>query len=146
MTVRLRPADQLDGPRIYELLLEAQSLEWPDQAVNGLKARSMIAEVISDGVAMVAEDNEEIVGSFGLRLTDWWWSDNVMWIMPWIYVRKDHRNSRTAVKMLLAIRRFGQRSPVPVVPTLFTRTDAVRKSMLFSRYFEPLGGAYVVRR
>ena len=146
MTVRLRSAEPLDGPRIFDLLLEAQSIEWPEVAVNAAKARKEIADVIRDGMAIVAEENEEVVGSVGLRLSDWWFSDELFWLMPWIYVRKDRRRSRIGVKLILAVRRFAVRQPVPVIPTLFTRTDTTRKSVLFSRYFEPLGGAYMVRR
>lgn len=146
MTLIIRPAETIDGARIFDLLVDAHTAEWPDVPINAAKARRTIDEVIRDGIAIVAEDSEEIIGSFGLRLSDWWFSDDVFWLMPWIYVRHDHRRSRTGVKLILAVRRFAERSPVPVIPTLFTRTDTARKSMLFSRYFEPLGGAYMVRR
>lgn len=146
MTAVVRPAALSDASRILDLLLDGHALEWPQISLNVDKGRAVIAHVITDGICMVAEDGDDIVGSFGLQLCDWWYSDEMFWALPWLYVRPDRRRGIIGIKFLRAIRRFGLRSPVFVIPTLWTRTDAARKSVLFSRYFEPLGGAYIVRR
>ena len=136
--VKIRMGRPGDEQKLLELLITIFE-ESPVATKNEDKALAFITEILQHGVVIVAEIEDEIIGSIGLSPNDWWFSDDVFLADQWVIVHKDHRNSRAINRMLTKAKGFSDKSGVPLVLGVFSFTDTARKQKLFAKSFDPLG-------
>lgn len=144
MNATIRTARPADVGGLTELMLEFRDTEWPDISPNEDKIAEFMGRVIRDGIVFLAEDGGRIVGSLGIKPTQWWFSDDHFLMEHWFYVARSHRRSTIAPRLLRKAKEFQKRAVAPMVVGLFARRDVARKTKLFRRHFQPVGETYIV--
>lgn len=142
MQTNIRFATADDASAIYELLL-AMHEENGLYSLSCDKVKGKIRDVIDHGVAIVATEDEKIVGSVGLIPCQLWYTNDWNLSDVWVFVHPDHRRSLHAKNLLLAIKQTAARLKIPIMTGVVSRKQTEGKVRLFSRYFEPIGQFFI---
>ena len=138
MQITYRPAQVKDKDNLAALL-RLMHKEVGLSSLNEDKMFNRIDITIQSGVAFLAEYDGKIIGSMGVFIGDFWYSDDPVLMDSWLFVRKDFRKTRAAWTLLSKIKMFAKKAKAPLVVGVFSLGDTVRKNKLFSRYFKPAG-------
>ena len=137
-----RLASGPDVPDLYDLLLTMHD-EVGMATLAPLKVVQAIENVLETGFCVVAEIDGEIVGSIGLDLREWWYSEDVFFGDRWVFVHPDYRKSSIAAGMLRKAISFADKADIPLVVGVFSPKDVERKNALFRRHFSPVGETFI---
>lgn len=107
------------------------------------KAVARIAAVISAGGCLVIEDGGKMVASVGLEETSAWYSQDKALYDTWFYVHHDHRKSGHAKALLYFTKQASKMKGIPVVVSVGTTKDTLRKLRFFRKYMTPFGGSFI---
>lgn len=138
----IRRATVDDAEEIYRLLVQMHQ-------ENGIfpmsepKVRFCISECINRGLVLVDRVNGTIIATMGAGFQELWYSDTVLLGDYWMYVRKGHRKSSAAPRMLRAFKAAAKTIGCPLGVGVFSPVDTERKNALFRRFFTPVGERYV---
>jgi|TARA_R110002126_G_scaffold24319_1_gene84786 GNAT superfamily N-acetyltransferase len=101
--------------------------------VDPAKLEAAIADVLKNGVVVVAEVDGDIVGSIGgVKTTNWWSSEKCLADM-WYFVYKQHRNSNIAIKLIKSFMEIGKNAKVKVKLGHVYSGDGDRKDKFYER-------------
>jgi hypothetical protein len=112
--VQIRPATLLDVSAIVCMLNDMHASHKTTEP-NWFKITHTVVENIRTGVVILAiTDEGELMGSIGGRAAAEWYSDVPHLGDHWFYVRKEHRQSPAAFRLVKDFRKAGQTMQVPV--------------------------------
>jgi len=107
------------------------------------KARGAISEIINSGGCLISKQNGKIVGSVGLTMTSWWYSQDRFLVDEWFFVHPDHRAEGHATQLIGWMKTAAQTCGTPVVLSVGTTVDALSKLKYFRKHLTPFGGAFI---
>lgn len=107
------------------------------------KALARIAQVVQGGGALVIEDGGRMVASVGIEETSAWYSNEKAYYDTWFYVHHDHRKSGHAKALLYFVKQASKVRGIPVVISVGTTKDTLRKLRFFRKYMTPFGGSFI---
>jgi len=138
----VRPATvaDLDG---LVVLLFMMGREMSLFQVNEAKSIAFIQSVLSTGFVLVAELNGEIVGSIGLTLTSFWYSDDTALVDTWFYIKPNARRSSVALRLLRGAKQHSKELGLILIVGVFNLQETARKNKLYERLFTPIGEFFV---
>lgn len=140
MSHRLRTGLLADRPALLDMLREHHAEEWADIPLAEEKIDFLVLDALRNGIVILGQTEEgEIAGSIGLAPSEYSFSREIILIDHWTYVRAGHRRSRLFVEMLGRAKAFSDRSGVPLVMALTSRSGTNRKARAYSRYLKPAG-------
>lgn len=128
---------------------EVCELLWVMHDENGVgrldkpKARGAISQIIDSGGCFVARQDDRIVGSAGLFMTEWWYSREKALFDQWFFVHPDYRKYGHATRLIAALKAAGRTGRIPVVLQVASTVDTLSKLKFFRRHLTPFGGAFV---
>lgn len=101
---------------------------------------SWINDILVHGYCIVAEEDNEIVGTFGTSYAHYPWNSDVVFMNEnWFFLDKGHRKGGIAKKMVDHIKSFADRGGMSVKFDVMCDTDAEKKD----RFFEMQGMIYL---
>lgn len=113
--------------------------------IEARRAYGYIWGVLKNGAAWIAEDDEGIVGSIGLRPQEFWWSDVRFMEDAWFYVRPEKRNGSASRQLLRAAETFCKDAGMPLMLTITNSDDLERKDALYGRLgYERIGSVFMM--
>ena len=143
MTIVVRRATENDGDSIVRLL-EAMHAENGLGAVNRQKALAVIADVLSNGIALIAEDNGHPVGTVGAKVASWWYSDDEYVGDYWTFVVPEARKTSAAIRLISALRQTAKAMKLPLVTGPVTPIEPEEKCRFYRRLgLRPIGGLFM---
>ena len=92
-----------DAQTIFALLRKMHA-EVGRAPLNPDKALYAIGATVEAGLARMVFDGSDLVGSFGLWRSEWWFGDEKMLMSQWLYVAPSHRAGNVLKLMLGDIR------------------------------------------
>lgn len=107
------------------------------------KAVARIASIIEAGGCLVIEDGGEMVASVGLEQNAAWYTEAQCYADVWFYVHHDHRKSGHAKVLLWFSKQASRMKQIPVVVSVGTTKDTLRKLRFFRKYMTPFGGSFI---
>lgn len=140
----IRKATILDASSIYAMLLQMHDeIQFDVGEVNLKKLSECVLTVINNGVALVAMDNQTIVGSIGGVYTTEWWSDEQVLGDLWFYVYKDHRSSKAGIGLIRQFLESGRNMKMKLGHIY--NGDLTRKDKFYERLgLQKAGSVYVM--
>jgi N-acetylglutamate synthase-like GNAT family acetyltransferase len=141
----IREATQDDVPALMDLLRLMHD-ENGMAPIDVAKVLNHVLHVLRDGRVLVAEIDGRIVGSLGLELKSWWYSQASFIGDHWFFVSPNHRTSSAAIDLVNAARRLSKRAAVPLLLGVLTPADTERKNLFFRRKFptlKPVGELFI---
>ena len=143
MTAHIRAAGWADMEAIYGLLT-AMHAENALAPLHEPKVRGKIGDVLSKGVALIAESGGIAVATMGLERQAWWYSTGEFLVNPWIYIHPDFRASTLARRLLDTASAVAAENDVPLVIDIASPVEPERKAALFRRRgMRPIGGLFI---
>lgn len=140
-----------DKAAILALLHEMHA----DVGIFSLSTRKLaenVEDVLANGRVLLAIENEAIVGTVGLYVGSFWYSEERVLMDSWIYTSTRAKDRLATFRALIKeVRAEGIDRGLPVIITLFCEDDKNQKANLFGRYgdmvlkgfhFNPVGGDY----
>lgn len=154
MTVTVRHATETDRALIWSMLLD-MSKEMAPYSVSLRRVDERIDQVLRRGVALIAENDGQAIGTIGLlgQAGSWFTDDRVV-SDTWIYVRPDRRSIKAWGMLVLKAMEYARDNNLPLVLCLYTMKDTERKARLFERAadrimrawrFVNVGGEYRIK-
>ena len=141
--VTCRLAVKTDVPVIFSLL-EGMHGEFDEMLppINPEKLYRAIEESVNVCV-IIAENKGKIVGSIGLYVMEWWFSDSKSLADNWTYVAPGSRRSKAATLMVRKAKEFSDRAGVPLMMGVFSPIQTDKKNTFYRRHFKPMGEMFV---
>jgi|TARA_A100000172_G_scaffold74751_1_gene57089 N-acetylglutamate synthase-like GNAT family acetyltransferase len=132
--MQIREATMQDIKPIYEMLLNMHSETKIKLApVKPEKLYNTIKLALEEGIVLVAEIKNKIVGSIaGIANTDWW-SDEKSLRDLWFYVRPENRKSTVAIKLVKNFIYSGNSAKLKIKLGHVFSGDIERKDKFFER-------------
>lgn len=109
------------------------------------RALARIASLIEQGIVIIAERGDVIVGSVGLGFDQWWYSDDWHLRDFWTYVHPEHRHSSIGANLIRLAKCAAQDRRVPLCVGVFSDDGTERKNKLFRRHMTPVGETFIYR-
>ena len=107
--------------------------------LNMPKVERYISTTLGCGVILVVEDDELPVATMGLRVQDFWWSDDTALVDAFTYVAPEARKSSAFRLMFRKAKEMASKAHMPLLMANFGHVDEERKSKLFRRLGRPMG-------
>ena len=128
----LRLGDEHDAGALLALLrvMHAENGEAP---INVDKVTAHIGHVLEQGVVIIAERDDEIVGSIGLMKDSYWYSDATRLGDYWTFVHPDHRASRIAKRMIKQAKMEAQYRGLPLYLGIVSPVELETKMKFYAR-------------
>ena len=143
MTIVVRSATENDLDSITHLL-EHMHAENGLGAVNRQKALGVIADVFSNGIALIAEDDGRPVGTVGAKVASWWYSDKQFLGDLWTFVLPEARKTTAAIRLISALRDAAKSLALPLVTGPVTPIEPEEKCRFYRRLgLRPIGGLFM---
>jgi hypothetical protein len=145
--IELRPAEGEDDYRIIFALLLVQHAESGRAPVNPGKSGMYIYRVMTEGAAYIIEDDGQPIGTIGLSMLDFWYSDEKFWTEEWLFIAPGHRNGSALRAVFAEMKVLGEQTGLPVNVTIFNakRAQAAHQiHRIAERYFFAPGGVSVI--
>lgn len=147
----LRWAQPEDRPAVIGLLFEMHA-EVGIFPLSLQRLEENVDEVLRQGRVLLAVENGAVVGSVGLYVGSFWYSEEKVLMDTWIFTSARAGDRLSVFRdMIAAVRMEGEEQGLPIVLTLFCEDAENRKTRLFSRYgdmvlkgfmFKPVGGDF----
>ena len=142
--VTYRLATSADRDALRAMLLDMRS-EMGIGSLNRDKGFAVLDKVIAGGLAIVAEIDNAIVGSIGLFIGDWWYSDDQFVGDYWTYVDPVARNSFIALRMIEVAKTIARGLGLPLVMSVINPIDGIKVSRLYRRRLTLIGETFLWR-
>lgn len=138
----VRPAEgEADYHIIFALLL-VQHAEVGRAQVNPRKSGIYIYRVMTEGAAYVIERDGQPIGSIGLSVVPFWYSDEKFWSEEWLFIVPAHRDGAALRAVMTELKVLGEQTSLPVSLVVFN--EKRKKSTGIARiaeqfFFVPAG-------
>ena len=132
----IRRASVLDLSDLYIMLnvMHSETVQTVTP-ISPEKLTSAVNFAIHRGIVFVAEVDGKIVGSIGGADTSDWWSNEKYLSDMWFFVYKEHRKSKTAIKLIKSFIEIGRNANIKVKLGHIYSGDGERKD----KFYEKLG-------
>jgi hypothetical protein len=145
--IALRPADGEQDYREIFALLMVQHAEIGRAPLNPTKTGQYVYRVMSEGAAYIIEDDGKPIGTVGLSILEFWYSDARFWSEEWLFILPTHRDGAALRAVFAEMQVLGRETGLPVNVTIFNekRAKAAGKIQRIAErfYFAP-GGVSVI--
>lgn len=139
----IRPATEGDIPALKRLLKEMHA-EVGIGKFDEERFSNTIQSVCTNSIAIVAEIDGELVGSIGISVDKWWYSNDSFLADVWTFVHPSARNTRAAALMISEARAMAKRLNAPLVLGIFNRVEIERKAKFYARQgLTPMGAWFM---
>lgn len=108
-------------------------------SVNVDKVERHVRTTLDKGVILIIEDGNQPRAAMGLRIQDFWWSDDKALMDAFTYVAPEARRSRAFRMLFNEAKKMATQSGLPLLMANFGPVDEDRKSKLFKRLGKQLG-------
>ena len=113
-------------------------------SVNTEKLVNKINEALHQGVILIAQKDDKVVGSIGGLIVSDWWSDEKHLSDLWFYVSPSCRKSKAAVLLSKGFIKIAKEAKLPVRLGHVFSGDVDRKDKFFERLgMNKAGSLYV---
>jgi len=113
-------------------------------SVNTEKLVNKINEALHQGVILIAQKDDKVVGSIGGMIVSDWWSDEKHLSDLWFYVSPSCRKSKAAVLLSKGFIKIAKEAKLPVRLGHVFSGDVDRKDKFFERLgMNKAGSLYV---
>jgi len=113
-------------------------------SVNTEKLVNKINEALHQGVILIAQKDDKVVGSIGGVIVSDWWSDEKHLSDLWFYVSPSCRKSKAAVLLSKGFIKIAKEAKLPVRLGHVFSGDVDRKDKFFERLgMNKAGSLYV---
>lgn len=137
--MKIRAALPNEAPYLVRHVLLSHS-EVGHGGFNPVKVHAEIEGLIRDCLVLVASKDRELVGSIGLRQTDYWYNDDAMITDVWLYVMPEHRGFGTALKLLTEAKTAARLTGLPFYPAMTPRKNTEKLIRFYGiAGFKPFG-------
>ncbi len=145
---RMAESDE-DAKVIGRLVLIDMYREVGRAPLNPDKAFMAIYDCAKAGRAAMIFDGEELIGSLGLVVTDFWYSDQPELVEQWAYILPDYRDGEAGRALFSAARLMAHRMGFPRVTLIVfnkKRSKAKSKLAVIGEQFDfrPAGSAVIL--
>lgn len=104
------------------------------------KVNQVLSELINNNTLIVYENNETIVGIFGVIIDTFWWTSEEMMTDVIFYIKPEFRSYNAYKRLLSAGEAFAKINKLPLALLFFTTKDTKRKfEMIKRRGYKPVG-------
>tara|TARA_R110000823_G_scaffold201344_3_gene332214 strand:- start:181 stop:618 length:438 start_codon:yes stop_codon:yes gene_type:complete len=143
--VECRRANLFDVSAITAMLIEMHNdAEIKLTSVNTEKLVNKINEALHQGVILIAQKDDKVVGSIGGVIVSDWWSDEKHLSDLWFYVSPSCRKSKAAVLLSKGFIKIAKEAKLPVRLGHVFSGDVDRKDKFFERLgMNKAGSLYV---
>jgi len=143
--VECRRANLFDVSAITAMLIEMHNgAEIKLTSVNTEKLVNKINEALHQGVILIAQKDDKVVGSIGGMIVSDWWSDEKHLSDLWFYVSPSCRKSKAAVLLSKGFIKIAKEAKLPVRLGHVFSGDVDRKDKFFERLgMNKAGSLYV---
>lgn len=144
MTVRL--ATRPDEPAIYDLLLQLY-----DENAMAMIASDKVQRMIkagtrgNGGVIGVIDGSHGMEASLGMKIGQWWYSDEWHLEEMWLHVHPAHRHTDHAQKLIDFAKDCADRLGLPLLMGILTHSRADAKVRLYRRQIPQVGALFLHR-
>ena len=140
-----RRANLFDVSAITAMLIEMHNdAEIKLTSVNTEKLVNKINEALHQGVILIAQKDDKVVGSIGGVIVSDWWSDEKHLSDLWFYVSPSCRKSKAAVLLSKGFIKIAKEAKLPVRLGHVFSGDVDRKDKFFERLgMNKAGSLYV---
>lgn len=108
-------------------------------SLNMPKVERYIGTTLARGVILMVEDDDFPVATMGLRVQDFWWSDDTALVDAFTFVAPEARKSGAFRMMFRKAKEMATNAHMPLLLANFGHVDEERKSKLFRRLGKPMG-------
>lgn len=108
-------------------------------SVNVDKVERHVRTTLQQGVILIIEDGNLPRAVMGLKISDFWWSDDRALMDAFTYVAPEARRSRAFRMMFNEAKKMALQAGLPLLMANFGPVDEDRKSKLFKRLGKQLG-------
>lgn len=136
--LRLRKALTEDANSILFLLMRMHR-ESGMGSVNVDKVERHVRTTLQQGVILIIEDGHHPSAVMGLKISDFWWSDDRAIMDAFTYVAPEARKTRAFRMMFNEAKKMALEAGLPLLMANFGPVDEDRKSKLFKRLGKQLG-------
>jgi len=145
---RMAESDE-DAKAIGRLVILEMYREVGRAPLNPDKAFINIYDCVKRGNAAMIFNDEELVGSLGLVITDFWYSDEPQLVEQWAYISPDYRDGEAGRALFSAARLIAHRKGFPHVTMIVfnkKRSKAKSKLAVIGEQFDfrPAGSAVIL--
>jgi|TARA_R110000787_G_scaffold109661_2_gene218211 hypothetical protein len=143
--VECRRANLFDVSAITAMLIEMHNgAEIKLTSVNTEKLVNKINEALHQGVILIAQKDDKVVGSIGGLIVSDWWSDEKHLSDLWFYVSPSCRKSKAALLLSKGFIKIAKEAKLPVRLGHVFSGDVDRKDKFFERLgMNKAGSLYV---
>jgi|TARA_R110000796_G_scaffold27531_1_gene75846 hypothetical protein len=143
--VECRRANLFDVSAITAMLIEMHNdAEIKLTSVNTEKLVNKINEALHQGVILIAQKDDKVVGSIGGMIVSDWWSDEKHLSDLWFYVSPSCRKSKAALLLSKGFIKIAKEAKLPVRLGHVFSGDVDRKDKFFERLgMNKAGSLYV---
>ena len=140
-----RRANLFDVSAITAMLIEMHNgAEIKLTSVNTEKLVNKINEALHQGVILIAQKDDKVVGSIGGMIVSDWWSDEKHLSDLWFYVSPSCRKSKAALLLSKGFIKIAKEAKLPVRLGHVFSGDVDRKDKFFERLgMNKAGSLYV---
>ena len=108
-------------------------------SVNVNKVERHVRITLKQGVILIIEDGNLPRAVMGLKISDFWWSDDKALMDAFTYVAPEARRSRAFRMMFNEAKKMAIQAGIPLLMANFGPVDEDRKSKLFKRLGKQFG-------
>lgn len=108
-------------------------------SINVAKVERHVRTTLQQGVILVIEDGSLPRAVMGLKISDFWWSDDKALMDAFTYVAPEARKTRAFRMMVNEAKTMASQAGLPLLMANFGPVDEDRKSKLFKRLGRQLG-------
>ena len=142
MTVRL--ATRRDEPAIYDLLL----LLYAENAMAEIAPRKVqrvikAATRARGGIIGVVDGHDGIVASVGLKLDQWWYSDEWHLGEMWVHIHPDHRDESHERDLIAFAKQCAARLGLSLLMGIISGHRVPAKVRLYQRMIPQCGALFL---
>jgi len=130
VTVRLATRDDL---RAILGLLGQMHLEVGIGTLDPHKTTASVAQVIDNGIPLLALKGDTPIGTMGLEEVAWWYSRDTYLGDRWNFVLREHRASKAAAMLRDTAKGIARKSSLPLLLASLGGEDHDRKRLFFRR-------------
>ena len=96
------------------------------------KIFALLDKIIEKGKIICCSKDEKIIGSVGFFKTVFWYSDNPLYNIQWIYVLPEHRNFTIFRNLINGVKKIAKDDPINLSITTEFKLDPILKKIGFT--------------
>lgn len=129
---------QHDALRILDVLKEMHA-EVGRAPLDDQRSLANIWSIVQDGHARVVEVLDEIVATYGLVRSQWWYSQEEAFFSHWLFITKEYRNTRAGRLLLEDICDLVEVEQVPAYVHIYEASPNISRKTRLRIIGEELG-------